>query len=489
MTSVVKPSGMLSVTREHLAIWHAGFVVVASAWLLGGLGPHGEWIVAALASPAYALLFAEARARHRVGDRTGVRRLLRWCAPLVALAALVIVSSINPSLQPVTISERVVLRPVFHLEWLPSSANPAGSLRVLACFTSLAVCGLALAFCVNSRRAVRALLLVFALNGLALSVLGTLQRQSGAAGPFFGFVTAANERWFATFHYYNHWGAFAVLSCAATLGLVFYSLRNPPDRGWFHGPGPLLAILALLICATGPLSASRSATVLLGLLAFAALVAAFRHVLEHEPADSSRTRRSPRGFSRRARSGVLLLAAAALGAALMYWQSGDGLAGRVGQTLEQFSQLGQTDTLSSGYGRPQLYADTWRMASDAPVFGWGLESYGRVFLRYSTFRPGPDRLMNTYEDAHSDWLQALAELGFVGTGLLLLTVLIPLIDITRGAAARPPTFARWALAGCALVAAYAWVEFPFAAPAVVAAWWVLFFASVRATQLSPGGSA
>jgi O-antigen ligase len=471
VSSVVNTSAFAS-ARERLALAHAGLVVIASAWLLGGMGPRGEWIVAALAAPAFGLLFSEARARRRAGDHAGLRRLLRWSAPLAALACLVLVSVCNPSHRPAFIYDGYVLRPVAHLSWLPASAAPAGSLRLLACFGGLAATGLSLAFCIQSRRALRRLVLVLALHAAVLAVLGTLQRQSGAAGPFFGAIPARNPTWFATFLYHNHWGAFAVLHAAATLALVFQSLREPPPRGWIHGPGPSLALAALLIAATAPLSSSRSATVLMLVLAVGAALAALRHAL--------RRARSRRGAFLR----VGLLGAILLGAGgLVAFQSREIISVRLAATR---AQIGALQSGAAGYTRADLYADTWRMAADKPVFGWGLESYGPVFLNYSRFQPGPDGLMNTFVDAHSDWLQSLAELGFVGTALLLLVGLLPLAETLR--LRHLSAFAAWLLAGCALVAAYAWVEFPLACPAVVATWWILWFAALRTIQLTPAPS-
>ncbi len=461
--------------RERRVLLHAGLVGVVSAWLYGGMGPHGEWILAALASPAAWFLFAEARDRRAAGDRAGLLRLLRWLAPLAFLAALVVVGALNPSHRETFIFDGLVLRPVPHVTWLPASARPLDGLRTLACLGGLALVGMSLAFCVQSRLGLRRLVLTLALNTLALAVLGTLQRQMHAAGPFFSEVPSPNPAWFATFFYYNHWGAYATLATAAAFALVFQSLKQTPDRGWLHGPGPSLALAALLIAATGPLSGSRSATVLLLALALAALALALRHVY----------RLGARRSHRSALAGAVGVGAlAALAAALVAFQSREVLARRLAQTVEQIAEVSAGPV---AHGRPALYADTWRMATDRPVFGWGLESYGSIFVRYTRFRPGPDGLRTAFEDAHSDWLQSLAEVGFVGTVALLLFALVPLFETLRRD--RPSVFSGWLLGGCGLIAAYAWVEFPLACPAVVGLWWILFFAALRHLQLTPGRTA
>lgn len=460
--------------HERLALTHAALVVIASAWMLGGIGTLGEWIVAGLAAPAFALLFAETRVRIRAGDREGVFRLARWGAPLLALAVFVIISALNPSHREAFLYDGYVLRPVPHITWLPSSANPAGSIRLLACFGSLAATGLSLAFCVQSRSALRTLMLILSLHALVLAVMGTLQSQTNATGPVFGTVPAVNSAWFATFLYHNHWGAFAVLHVAITLALIFYSLRRPPVRGWLHGPGPLLAIVAATIAATAPLSSSRSTTVLMALLGLCAAALAFRQLRR-----ISRRHGSPRSAIL---GGIAFFLITLSGIGLAAYQSREVIATRVQATLRQIADL-QSGTAI--YTRADLYADTWRMAADRPVFGWGLETYGPIFLGYSTFKPGRDGLMNTFIDAHSDWLQSLAELGFVGTALLIAFAFFPLFETLRPR--RLSAFSGWLLGGCTLVAAYAWVEFPFANPAVVATWWICFFAAIRTVQLSPSG--
>src|SRR5258708_37788359 len=116
-------------------------------------------------------------------------------------------------------------------------------------------------------------------------------------------------------------------------------------------------------------------------------------------------------------------------------------------TSEQLAHTARADTLNS---RLMLYRDTWRMAAAKLWFGWGLESYAHVFRIFNTQRAAELWVwIPFYAEAHNDWLQSLAEAGFVGTGLLALLVLVPLLSVPwrRVASVLP----RYLLAGCALV--------------------------------------
>jgi O-antigen ligase len=123
------------------------------------------------------------------------------------------------------------------------------------------------------------------------------------------------------------------------------------------------------------------------------------------------------------------------------------------------------------------------MAAEKPWFGWGLESYAHVFRIFNTQRAIETWVwIPFYAEAHNDWLQSLAEVGFVGTGLLGLMVLFPLISVPwRRVSSSLP---RHLLAGCALILLYAWVEFPFANPAVMISFWCCLYSAVRYAKLS-----
>jgi O-antigen ligase len=95
--------------------------------------------------------------------------------------------------------------------------------------------------------------------------------------------------------------------------------------------------------------------------------------------------------------------------------------------------------------------------------------------------PGPGGWKPFYSEAHNDWLQCLAEVGFVGTGLLVLLSLAPLWSVSwRRVESLMP---RYLLAGCALVALYAWAEFPFANPSVMIAFWFSLYLAAAYARL------
>jgi hypothetical protein len=107
-------------------------------------------------------------------------------------------------------------------------------------------------------------------------------------------------------------------------------------------------------------------------------------------------------------------------------------------------------------------------------------SYPHVFTLYNTQR-SVDRLPVFYHDAHNDWLQALAEHGFVGTALLALCAVVPLLRLRPRHLVSP--LPAYLLGGCALLVLYAWVEFPFGNVAVVLSWWLTFFCAVQYGRL------
>jgi O-antigen ligase len=449
---------------EILAAIHAGVVIVVASWALGGNIAWARPLLSILGSLGLVLTVAAVVSRLR-SERASLRPLhLLW--PLLGYNALVLLSTLQPSFRAGIIYDAEVLVPVASLTSWPSTARPAETLRQLWLFNALFLPAFNLFLCVRTRRTLRTLLLVLAGNALALAIFGSVQKLTGASGLFFGAVASPNRTFFASFIYHNHWGAFLLLMLAASLGLVFHHALRPGARDFWHSPAFLGLVGSLLLAATAPLSTSRSSSVLCALLLGIALLDGLRRLLR---------RRSRENRSHLAPVFALVVAGL-LAACAIFDLARPIIAARTADTREQLAVMRAQGGIGS---RATLYADTWRMAADRPWFGWGLGSYPPVFQRYNSQR-SVDGLPMFYVDAHSDWLQSLAETGFTGTSLLGLLVLLPLATTLRH---RPGPLPAYLIAGCGLVLLYAWIEFPFGCPAVIAVFWVTLFSAARIAQL------
>ncbi len=457
---------------EWLVVIHAGIAVVAVSWMFGGSVwwaklPLSLWGTLGAVLTAWAVV-----RRHRLDPREG-RRLLWWLLPFAVLVAQVMISLGNPHYQRVQFFEEEVFRPVQANAWIPGSARPDLAWGELWLLGGLYLTGFNLAAAVTRRRLLRGLGIVLVANALVLSVLGTVQKLTGAQGVFFGLVEIPRAVWFSTFAYHNHWGPFVLLCTAAALGLVFRSLGGSQQRPFWNSPAPTVLVTILFMAATTPLSTSRSTTILMGML----LAGAWLHGLF-----LIRSRRSPENPVGPLVGRLLLVAI--LGAGAIYWLGRETIERRLAVTGEQIAEARQ---LGAGNARLILYQDTWQMARDQPWFGWGLESYATVFQRYNSRPISPvDGLPQYYEQAHSDWLQLLAELGITGTVCVILMAVLPLLS--GGRRLWQSTYSRYLTVAVLLIAAYAWVEFPFACPAVVLAWWIGLFIAVCHARLAPKDS-
>lgn len=450
---------------EKAALAHAGVLLVFAAWAFDG---NVGWARSLISwwGGAGALLTAAAA----FGGGGG--RLLRGLWPFLAFNGLVLVSCLNPSFSAHRLDGESLLVHTGGVAWLPSAAEPAASLRALWLFDAVFLSGFNLTLHVRQRRALRGLLITASVNALALSIFGTVQKLTGA-GLFFGLRRSPNLFFFATFIYHNHWGAFVLLSVSACAGLVFHYANRGQSRDFWHSPAFAGAVGVLFIALTAPLSESRSGTLLIVPLVALMLVHALRRWRKKRRASAAAITWLLAGVF--ATTAVLVFAVYAL--------DRHGLNMRAELTRRQIEEMRAEGGLDS---RAMLYRNTWRMARDKPWFGWGFDSYATVFRLYNT-QKSVDRLPVFYAQAHSDWLQSLAETGLAGTALLGLLGALPLFRLRRRHLHDP--LVLYPLSGCALVLLYAGIEFPFECPAVAVAFWMNFFIAVRCAHLLDYASA
>lgn len=451
---------------EQLTLFHAGALLIGATWAYGGNVDWAQPLLSIWATLAMPLLWFNVGAS--MHQRHCAPRVLHCLWPLLGLNLLVGVSLLFPGFRAGVYEGDVLYINNLVSPWLPSSARPAITLQALWLFTGVYLSAFNLLLAPRRRHAVRVFLFVLLSNALLLAIFGTFQKLSHATGLYFGHQPSPQPRFFASFIYHNHWGAFCVLMLSIGLGLFFHYLRRHDVRDLARTPAGFAVAAILAIATTVPMSGSRSCTVLALLLLG---IAAVHWTLM--------LRKRQSGHSHRAVPAVAAIVVLAALIGFAYPLAKPAIQERLRDTQQQLK--GEEHPTNSGQ-RTVLYQDTWRMAKDRLLFGWGMASYPYVFTLYNTQDRGiADHLPHYYHDAHSDWLQSLAELGIIGSLLLVLCLLLPLWRY-RHTATRS-LLSSYLLGGCAVILLYAWVEFPFGNTAVSIAYWLMFFTALRYSRV------
>lgn len=451
---------------ELATLIHVAVLIVTATWAFGGNADWARTLIGSWATLAVPLLILIVAATIR--ERHCAPRLLHCLWPLVAFNAVVLVSLAFPGFRTGYYGDEILYINNRVSPWLPSSARPLVTLEALWLFTGVYLSAFNLLLAVRSRHALRRLLFVILFNALALAVFGSFQKLTNAGGLYFGLQPSPQPRFFASFIYHNHWGAFCVLMIAAGLGLFFHYLRRHTLRELGRTPAIFVLIATLAIALTVPMSGSRSGTIITLLLLGGALVHWVR-IMNHRN-QSTGGRLAPAG------AGLAVLIALI---AVTYPLAKPAIQERFRDTREQ---LRQAKHPGSARARTILYRDTWLMARDRLLFGWGMASYPHVFTIYNTQNRGIyDNLPHYYHDAHSDWLQSLAELGVIGSALLGLCALLPCWRFRHSVG--QSVLSLYLAGGCAVILLYAWVEFPFGNLAVSICFWFSLFLALRYSRL------
>lgn len=452
---------------------HVSILVIGVSWAFGG---NADWVrtpISIWGSVGIILslaILASRRKRKEVLPGT-----LSWAWPVILLNGLVALSCLTPGFRAVTFKGDVLLVPLDVSWYVPSTARSELSLRALWLFDGLFFSCLNLALWVRSRHIIRVVLAAVAGNALALAVFGIVQKTAGSTGIYFGLVRSPQDYFFSSFVYDNHWGAFVILMTGACVGLALRQVEGARGAALFRGPAFMGLVATAILVTSVPLSGSRACTILISLMLALALVRGIPRISETLQLSGV----SPAV----AFSGIALVGAIAI---VGFWMTaGDVIEARAIKTRDQATAMWTERGLDP---RGLLYRDTWRMARDRLLFGWGMGSYPTVFPLYNSIRPNRDGLPQIYHDAHSDWLQSLSEVGAAGTALIGAAVALPSMALRRRRLSALPLFL---LCGCALVAGYALIEFPFGNVAVVLAWWLCFFGAIQyirltAPQAGPG---
>jgi O-antigen ligase len=451
---------------ERLTLLHVAILSIVTAWIFGG-GSQGAVQFAIGFGSLSPILACLSVLERRKSGRPWLRPLLPL-VPLLGFNLLVIIAAAHPSFAVAHVEGAQVFVPTGAPSLWPQSARPDLALPRLWLLDALLLSAFNLLLAVNSRKALQTLLLGLCGNALLLAVFGSVQKFVSSSGLFFGRVPSPNPTFFATFIYHNHWGAYVIIALAMATALLFESFRGKGYRNFWHGPAVAAFVGLFFLAATLPLCGSRSCTALALLLLTVALFHGLTRLI-HARRSEGRPITGPA-------TALVLAAAIAFGSTWTLAKPVIEL--RLVDTKEQLAEMQRLGHIGA---RGQLYRDTLKMASEKPLFGWGLGSYGTVFRSYNT-QASADGLPQYYEHAHSDWLELLAETGVAGALLLLAFFATPFFQIVK--ISSMTTGPSYLLLGCSVMAAYACIEFPFANPAVATMFTVALFGSFRWIRLN-----
>ena len=352
------------------------------------------------------------------------------------------------------------------IPWLPSCVDRAEAGQLLFWFPPACVAVLAVRHGIK-RRGQRLLLNLLVWNGALLALFGIVQNLAGATALF--WITPLPQYFFASFGYPNHAGAYFGLLFALSAGLWCHAFMEMQTDEQYDRRRLALMLLPVLLCLAGVWwSHSRAAIILATLLLIGAtvyLLITFWKKLRWT------TRIQAIGL------GVILLT---LGIVFYRWVYPDN---PVRQKMATIDSSSLTTVMDSVTERWMLVTPAMKMFHDHPAFGvggWGFRQHVVAYMSPAE----RDKLFVGAANVHNDLVQFIVEQGLVGFGLLVLTVILVALPLSRALQRIGPStepgdkpagffqFPPVAIITAGLIATclHCLVDLPFRCPAILIAW-------------------
>jgi hypothetical protein len=281
----------------------------------------------------------------------------------------------------------------------PASVYPAATVHWLAFFAGVVSLAIVAAAALGARRALLRTSVTVVSMAVVIAVYAFAARL-WFGDRVFGVYQAVIPP-FGPFVSKNHFAGYveiaALLAVGLATGLASENRDRPGVFGWIESPqaGRVVmawAAAAVLVLAV-PVSLSRG-----GVVSLAAGLAAFVFLRLASRRDRPRLERSQTAVA-------AMLAGAAIIAAAIFLVLPEPARARI-------ATIGVGGGDSSSSYRLRLWRDTLELVASSPLVGSGLGAYSDAVPRFKT-AAGNVRV----EHAESDWLELLAEGGFMGGGL------------------------------------------------------------------------
>lgn len=460
------PSPSASVV--NLAIAQAVVLVVFSSWALGGRYPGSPFYIGLIGWLGLIPLTLYWIQREGEG-------FPKWCwrlTPWFLLMAQMVISWQNPMRIPLSSADATYItwQEADPIMALPLCFNPDRTGQYIWIFMGGMITAMSVFTVVRERKYVIRLLALIAINGLILALIGSWFKLSHNT-KVLGVFDPVNPKFFASFRYYNHWVAFALLSLGAAVTVADHLIQRYNRSGWNDRGRQrwdlVWVVISAIIWISIPLSGSRSGMIFSALFILGSTVYLALSYRKRSSIFSHLDRRT------RQILGSSLLAFVLIFSILGFTLVWDNVMTRLEMTQDDL-EAGRID--QRFYASPR---DCWHMVQDRPVWGWGLGSYGHVFFKYAgpEYRHELGRIIKRNEYAHNDWMQFLVEFGFLGY-ILLLSVPIGVI-VRTFRRRRRYSECYWLALTIGLFLTFASFDFPFGPSAGLAIFATCFAASAR----------
>ena len=329
--------------------------------------------------------------------------------------------------------------------WFPTTISGKETWLSIVGFGAAYILSSLLYLIPKSRNFFERLLPLPCIGAVILAAFGFIQKGLGMAKPPLSNGTWS-EDFFAFFPYDGHWAAFAMIWCCVCISMSLLHARYEDNTQfinstapWYLTGGLLLGASALLVQALLP------AVMLLLTLCIMLLFTAFEYL--NNPKETHRTVIA---------GSCGVASSVALGYAII--------------------RIFQHNAFSDQ--RLELQRAAWDMFKDKPLFGWGIDSYEKLLPFYGSDSLNGER----FERATSDALQLLAELGALGSLIIVGFFIIFIFRyIHKNQSVR---LSNHLLIGCTLVIVLSFFDTPFMSPAVVVSFFTIFFSALRWGVLS-----
>lgn len=398
--------------RERLILGPLTVLSIFPAWCVGGYDTWALMTFFFVSLIGFLLLFVPV-AQEGIQVSTTIRSLFRFPVFWIGLLFLsyIVWQGVNPAWVYVKGDYGWWAVKIPHIKWLPSGMDSpffqSNAFKVLFQMASgfFIICMVWVGL--QSRKSIRYVFWVIAINGLFFAIFAVLQKHLGIKAVY-GMIQSPSYEFLGTFFYRNHGVAYLYLVLSVALGLAWYYLGRSKEEMKESGPHYICLFMSLFLLGAIGLSFSRTgviAIVVIGL--FFSLGIAIRFF---------------RGGSWNARIVRLLLIVLALGIATAVT-----LDSRDEKKWQSRLDLLFSDLMNYESNRRVLLMEaTWEMFKDNYLFGTGAGSFRYRFPPYKEKYPSLDRLSAEsklkayYRHAHTDLFQFLAEYGVLGCSLILM---------------------------------------------------------------------